>query len=316
MRRVWLIVVMSLNLVLFVCPLIGEEIRSVFVTAPASFPERGKLEAGVAALRNAGYRVVVGKSCQAFLSARERAQELNEAFSNRDYDAIITARGGYGSYNLLDWLDWNAIASNPKPLIGYSDITALLLSIYFKTGVITYHGPMVAVELGDDKQSLKNITDLFAGNSVIRFNYGSVPVIGGKMSGRLVPANLSLFQALQGTEYLGSLEDAILVLEDVSESKESLERMIWNIAHLRDFASLRGVIFAGFTEIKNGDLDDIKSLIYDYFLDKNIPVWLGLPSYHGDFPKLVLPVGQWVNVDMDKGIIELLPAAPVKVEKK
>lgn len=315
MRKVWLMI-MLLNFLLLSNSLSAGEIRTVFVTAPSSFPDRGKLDAGVAALRNAGFRVVVGRSCQAFLSPREKAQELNEAFSNPEYEAIITARGGYGSYNILDWLDWETIAANPKPLVGYSDITALLLAIYFKTGIVTYHGPMVAVELGSDNQSLKNIMDLFNGNKIIRFNYVSTPVIPGSMTGRLIPANLSLFQALQGTEYLGSLKDAILVLEDVSESKESLERMIWNIAHINGFSSLRGVIFAGFTEIKNGDLNDIKKLINDYFLGKDIPVWIGMPSYHGDFPKLVLPVGQWVSVDMEKGIIEVLNSPADMVEKK
>ena len=315
MRKVWLMI-MLLNFLLLSNSLSAGEIRTVFVTAPSSFPDRGKLDAGVAALRNAGFRVVVGRSCQVSLSPREKAQELNEAFSNPEYEAIITARGGYGSYNILDWLDWETIAANPKPLVGYSDITALLLAIYFKTGIITYHGPMVAVELGSDNQSLKNIMDLFNGNKIIRFNYVSTPVIPGSMTGRLIPANLSLFQALQGTEYLGSLKDAILVLEDVSESKESLERMIWNIAHINGFSLLRGVIFAGFTEIKNGDLNDIKRLINDYFLGKEIPVWIGMPSYHGDFPKLVLPVGQWVNVDMEKGIIEILDSPAGVVEKK
>jgi len=314
MRRVWLTVMMVVGMLLVSPVMLSGEIRTIFVTAPASFPDRSKLEAGITALRNVGYRVVVGDSCQVSLSPREKANELNKAFANPDYDAIITARGGYGSYNLLDWLDWEVIASNPKPLVGYSDITALLLSVYFKTGQTTYHGPMVAVELGTDSQSVQNIAAIFNGEKTIRFNYQSIPVIAGKMTGRLIPANLSLFQALQGTEYLGSLKDAILVLEDVSETKESLERMIWNIAHLDEFSSLRGVVFAGFTEIKNGDLDDIKRMIHDYFLGKEIPVWIGLPSYHGDFPKVVLPVGQWVEIDMEKGTIEILPVPEAKIK--
>jgi muramoyltetrapeptide carboxypeptidase LdcA involved in peptidoglycan recycling len=134
MRKVWLMI-MLLNFLLLSNSLSAGEIRTVFVTAPSSFPDRGKLDAGVAALRNAGFRVVVGRSCQVSLSPREKAQELNEAFSNPEYEAIITARGGYGSYNILDWLDWETIAANPKPLVGYSDITALLLAIYFKTGM-------------------------------------------------------------------------------------------------------------------------------------------------------------------------------------
>ena len=316
MRRVWLIIMMLLNLAILTTSLTAREIKTVFVTAPASFPEKSKLDAGVAALRNAGFRVVIGRSWQAYLSAREKAQEVNEAFINPEYDAIITARGGYGSYNILDWLDWEVIASNPKPFVGYSDITALLLSIYFKTGITTYHGPMVAVELGNDAQSMRNILDIFNGSQTIRFNYESIAVIEGQMTGRLIPANLSLFQTLQGTEYMGSLKDAILVLEDVSETRESLERMIWNIAHLNDFNTLRGIIFAGFTEIKNGDFDDIKRMVHGYFLDKKIPVWIGMPSYHGDFPKLMLPVGQWVNIDMNRGIVEIISSPEVMVEKK
>jgi len=282
----------------------GSQIRTVFLTSPATFPDRTLLELGIANLRNYGLEVFVGNSCRVYMDAERKAAELNEAFANDEYDAIIVTRGGHGSFNLLDYLDWSVIAKNPKPIVGYSDITALLLAIHFQTGLITYHGPMVTVELASDTGSLDNLIRTISGSDSILFDYEPIPVVPGEMIGRLIPGNLSLIQTLQGTSYFGSLRDAILVLEDVGETRSSIERMVWNIAHLEEFEQLRGVVFAGFTNIGNATLNDIVEIIRSNFRDSPIPVWIGLPVYHGGFTKLTLPVGEWVRMDLANSVIE------------
>jgi len=195
---------------------------------------------------------------------------------------------------------------NPKPIVGYSDITALLLAIYFKTGMITYHGPMVTVELDNDEKSLENMLEVLNGEKVIQFDGNREAIVPGVMTGRLIVGNLSLFKTLQGTEYFGSLKDAILVLEDVGESRESIERMVWGIANLKEYNELRGIIFAGFTNIENAGFNEIVEILENLFADAPFPVWIGLPIFHGDLPKLTLPVGAWVKIDMKKGTIKIL----------
>ncbi len=281
-------------------------IKTVFLTSPATFPDRALLEAGIGNLRDFGLEVVVGNSCRVFMTSEQKAAELNEAFADDRYDAIIVTRGGHGSFNLLDHLDWNTISNNPKPIVGYSDITALLLAIYFQTGVVTYHGPMVTVELPNDSESLEYMIETISGSKSVFFDYTPIPIVPGEMVGKLIPGNLSLIQAMQGTKYFGSLKDAILVLEDVGETRSSIERMVWNIAHLEELDQLRGIVFAGFTNIGNATADDILEIIRSNFKDSPIPVWVGLPVYHGGFTKLTLPVGAWVRMDLANSVIELI----------
>ena len=287
-------------------PYATSQVKTVFVSSPARFPDRNALDAGVRQLQKAGLKVVLGDSCSRFLDPMEKAVELNEAFANDEYDAIIISRGGHGSFYLLDYLDWDIIRDNPKPIVGYSDITALLLAINYRSGIITYHGPMVTVEFGSDQKSLEDMLAVLNGERVITYNYQAKPVVPGVMVGKLIVGNLSLFKTLFGTDYMGSLKDCILVLEDVSETKESVERMVWNIAHLKGYDELRGIVFAGFSDVGNASQDEIASIITGLFQESKIPVWIGLPVFHGNNSKLTLPVGAWVKMDLQKSRIEIL----------
>ncbi|TYB92471.1 MAG: LD-carboxypeptidase [Kosmotoga sp.] len=281
-------------------------IETVFVTSPAALPDYYALRNGLDNLRSYGLNVITGKSCNAYLSAREKADELMQAFRNPEVDLILTSRGGFGSFELLDYLNWEIIRDNPKPLVGYSDITALLLALHFKSGLITYHGPMVSVEIDDEAGLIEQMISVVEGKKVIRFDYPSEAIVPGDMVGKLIVGNLSLFKTLQGTEYIGSLRNCILVLEDIGETLHSFERMIWNIAHLEKYNELRGIVFAGFSNIRNGDLSELKKTIRNYFASSDIPVWLGLPVYHDSLDKLTLPVGSWVKMELDEGKITII----------
>lgn len=287
-------------------PYEAREVKTVFISSPARFPDRYALEAGVKALRNHGLEVVIGNSCLKYLDPFEKAEELNEAFANDSYDAIIVSRGGHGSFNLLDYLDWETISNNPKPLVGYSDITALLLALDYKSDIVSYHGPMVTVELDNDDKSLEEMLEVINGKRTINYDYSSKAIVPGTMFGKLLVGNLSLFRTLLGTEYMGSLKDSILVLEDVGESRESIERMVWNVRHLKDYENLRGIVFAGFSDIENASYSEIVEIITDLFADSKIPVWLGLPVFHGPHSKLTLPVGAWVKMDLENNYIKIL----------
>lgn len=282
------------------------EINKVFVSAPARFPDSNSLHAGIYNLECHGLEVVVGDSCIRTLSYEEKAQELNRAFADDSIDAILCARGGHGSMNLLDYLDYELISENPKPIVGYSDITALLLGINAIAEIPTYHGPMVVVEMMyDGNNSLENLLEVLRGEHEIKFDYPVKTIVPGEMIGKLIVGNLSLFETLQDTRYMPSLENCILILEDTDESRESIERMIWNIQHLDDFQSLRGIIFAGFTDLENGTESEINELIYDHFKNSDMPVYIGLPIHHGIFTKITLPVGKWAYINMEEELIKI-----------
>lgn len=283
-----------------------KEVKTVFISSPARFPDRYALEAGIKSLQDHGLKVVVGDSCIKYLDPREKAAELNAAYENDLYDAIIVSRGGHGSFYLLDYLDWEIISNNPKPLVGYSDITALLLAINYKSDIVSYHGPMVTVELDNDDKSLEEMLEVISGKRTITYDYPSKAIVPGIMFGKLLVGNLSLFRTLLGTDYMGTLKDAILVLEDVGESRESIERMVWNVRHLKGYEDLRGIVFAGFSDIENADYAEIAEIVTGLFKDSEIPVWLGLPVFHGPQSKLTLPVGAWVKMDLEKNYIKIL----------
>ncbi len=288
---------------------LNRSIGTVFVTSPAALPDYYSLRNGIDNLKSYGFNVIVGESCNAYLSAQEKANELIWAFENPEIDLILTSRGGFGSFELLDYLDFEKIRKNPKPIVGYSDITALLLALHFKSGLVTYHGPMVSVEIDDNIGLLDNMIPVVEGKEVIEFDYPSEPIVPGDMVGKLIVGNLTLFKTLQGTEYIGSLKDCILVFEDVGETLHSFERMLWNIAHLEKYDGLRGIVFAGFSNIKNGDLEELKQTIRRYFASSKIPVWLGIPVYHDSLDKITLPVGSWVKMELNEGKITLIESS-------
>ena len=139
---------------------------TIGVIAPGSPMNRSQLEKGIQYLQNQGFQVLVGKNVyhqsdgfQAGNDA-ERAADLNEMFANPEVDAIFCARGGYGSIRLLEKLDFELVRQNPKIIIGYSDITSLITAIYLKTGLVTFHGPMVASELYRDDVDFYNAPNM------------------------------------------------------------------------------------------------------------------------------------------------------------
>ncbi|HHJ53799.1 MAG TPA: LD-carboxypeptidase, partial [Caldithrix abyssi] len=199
---------------------------NIGVLAPAFPPNPEKLEKGIQYLKGMGFTVVRGES----LSARHwyfagndtlRAHELNRMFADPDIDAIICARGGWGTLRLLDQLDYALIKANPKMLVGYSDITTLHLAIWSRAGLPGISGPMVAVEMGT---GIVPFTETHfwqqVGNTQkdYRFDFGAESIEiwnGGQASGTLLGGCLSMIAHQLGTPYSPDYSGAILFIEDV-----------------------------------------------------------------------------------------------------
>jgi len=303
----------------------------IALIAPAGpLLEKDDLTRAETLCRALGYSPVLGKSAAArhgFLagSDEERLTDLNTAFTDPSIDAIWCLRGGYGSIRLLERLDYRAIARRPKPLIGFSDITALLNAITQLAGVVTFHGPVARSSMpafsrwhfervltrNDPAGRLGRIPE--APDVLVPRENRIVTLHGGVAEGRLAGGNLTLLQCLIGTPYLPDLAGTILFLEDVGEDLYRVDRML---AHLRLSGALQrlaGVIIGRFTSLERSSRDGalgFDEVLANYFDPLGIPVAYGFPVGHID-SQWTLPLGVRARLDADAGEVELLEPAVV-----
>ncbi|MEA3460836.1 MAG: LD-carboxypeptidase, partial [Bacteroidota bacterium] len=169
---------------------------------------------------------------------RERADELMEMFTREDVDAIWCVRGGYGSIRILDLLDYDQIRKNPKVFIGYSDITALLTSIYQETGLVTFHGPVGTSDFNKfSRRSMKRV--LMEPDRVYKYPYkrdkstrdnpefDRYTLSGGEAEGILIGGNISVLDSIIGTRFEPDFENKIVYLEEIGEKTYRVDKMVF-----------------------------------------------------------------------------------------
>ncbi len=253
----------------------------------------------------------------------ERLADLNGALQDPSIDAIWCIRGGYGTVRLLDRVDYGAMAAHPKPLIGFSDMTALLNAVTRLTGVVTFHGPVARAGMPAFSRSHfeRVLTQAKAPGRLGRLPQPAdvlvpqenriVTLAGGNAEGPLAGGNLTLLQCLIGTPYFPELAGAILFLEDVGEDLYRVDRML---AHLRLTGALRrlsGVLVGRFTELKRTQADGalgFDEVLANYLAPLGIPVAYGFPVGH-IAAQWTLPLGAQARLDADAGEVELLEPA-------
>jgi muramoyltetrapeptide carboxypeptidase len=236
------------------------------LVSPASTPSaQEKIDKGVHYLEGLGYRVKIGRHVMAqygYLAGtdEERAADLNDMLNDSSVKAVFALRGGYGTPRILDLIDYAAVRRSPKILVGYSDITALQLSVLRKTGLVTFSGPMVSVEMWDhiDPYTEESFWQMLTSGSRVGMlrNPDDEPLIAhnkGKASGILVGGNFSLLASLMGTPYLPALTKAILVLEDVDEAPHRVDRMFAQMRHAGVFKKIAGLVLGKFTDCVPSD---------------------------------------------------------------
>lgn len=249
----------------------------------------------------------------------ERAEDLNEAFRDDSIDGIICIRGGYGSMRILPFLDWKMIRRNPKVLMGFSDITALLVGISQRAGMATFHGPNALStpnEYSDGwmRKAVAEAEPIGAWSQPSPLPsdaYQLATLHGGKGEGRLVGGNLTLLAHLMGTPWEPDLEDAILFIEDVGEAPYRLDRMLSQMRLAGSFQKCRGVAVGQFTNCDEKDPDsawNVADVMRNRLADLGIPVVTGWAIGHVR-PKLTLPLGCKAELDGDTLTFRVLEAA-------
>lgn len=260
-------------------------------------------------------------------SIEDRVEDLHAMFRDPEVKGVFCIRGGYGSAQLLNHIDYELIRRNPKVFIGYSDITAMHLAIHKRTGLVTFHGPVPLSRFTDYTQQcfrralfetkpLGALTNPAESNA-LRPNHTLRTIRPGKARGPLVGGNLSLIASTMGTPYEVDTRGKIFFIEDVGEQPYSVDRMLTQLRLAGKFEQAAGVVFGECNDCGprkyDPSFESTFSLgeVLDEILGKlKIPVLGGLTIGHTD-DQLTLPLGVMASLDSDKGELTVEEAAAV-----
>lgn len=301
---------------------------TIGLITPGSFITEEELKESVENLKALGFNVKYSKAIldrYGYLAGKDeiRANDLMNMFADKEVDGIMCARGGYGCSRILPLLDYEIIKNNPKTIIGYSDITALLYGIYAKTGLVCFHGPVGISTFNDF--SIYNFRNVLM-NPSKRFNMISVAekedadyqittIRSGIAEGELVGGNLSIVVSLIGTPYDVDTNGKILFLEEVGEEPYRVDRMLTQMIEANKFKGLKGIALGVFKncEVKKDDPSfktsfTLKEVLQDRLYGLGIPVIYGLSFGHIE-NKFTLPFGVKARLDVGNRILSLTETA-------
>jgi muramoyltetrapeptide carboxypeptidase len=293
----------------------------VGVVAPSGAIEEARLGAGIAVLEKLGLRVVTGEAVLArrgYLAGSDAARgaDLQRMLDDPDIRAIFCARGGFGSQRLVPTLDLTSMRRQPKPVVGYSDTTALLIALE-RAGVVGVHGPMVAVDLarGLSARSLAHLHSVLSDPGYLWEAEVPVAIRPGRATGRLLGGTLSVLVTTLGTPYAPDLDGAIVFLEDVHEWPYRLDRLLTQLRQSGKLDRVAGVVFGTMEACRTLDGLAALDVVREAFADSTYPVGLGVPAGHStaelDVENIALPLGVEVELDVDWGRLAALEPAVV-----
>ena len=288
----------------------------VGIVAPASPVRREFVERGVKELSRIGFKTRLARSLYergryTAGTPDQRRTDFMELWEDPEISAIFCARGGYGSVEILDGLEPERLCCNPKPLLGASDITALISYLLAKVGLVSFHGPMVTQKIATADYELDNLLQLL---STSEPGY-CIPLSGasflheGISEGTLWGGCLSVLTSLVGTDYLPSFDDSVLFLEDIRVKPYQIDRMLMQLRLSKVMEGVRGIIFGQMVDCEQDPNQgySLAELLQDLTAPLGIPVAYGFPSGHTASPTMTLPFG--VRVRLDDGGMTLLEGA-------
>lgn len=281
-------------------------------------------------LQALGFKVKIGKHIDnryGYLagSDMERATDLLSMFKDKSVNGILAIHGGWGCARILPYLDFEIIKSNPKVLIGYSDITALLNAIYTKTGLVTFHGPVASstwnsftvshfkqLLIEAETPSLQNPIKI--GDNLVQTQDRIQTLNPGKAKGILVGGNLTVLSAMVGSPFLPDFKGKILFLEDVGEAVYRIDRMLTHLKIAGILQQISGFVWGKCTRCEPSE--GYGSLTFDQIFDDHIKP-LGIPAFSGSMighitDKFTIPVGAEAEIDSTLGTIKITKPAVSK----
>lgn len=278
----------------------------VAIVAPSGqIGDKAKIAAGLDYLKKLGLKPVLMPHVLAqhrYMAGtdKERADDINQAFSNPEIKALFCVRAAAGALRILPHIDYKTAKKNPKPLIGFCDNAALMAALWQKSKVQSLNGFLLTYDF------MHGNPDIMVQNDLSTWLSGEKPIFQsgfclqkGKAQGVLLPINLSTLMRLSGTPYFPDLCGKILLLEDVHERIHKIDLMLQQLKQQPNFDKLKGIIFGLFTD-SAGDEEDgsVDDCINDFLQNVNVPVikdfaFAHVPEHH------ILPFGAKVKIDAE-----------------
>lgn len=295
--------------------------------APGGDVSEKQLKEAQQNLENLGFKTyftqnILAKEGYLAGSDEQRASDIMHMFTNPKVDAIFCVRGGYGTARTLNLLNYEQIKQNPKILIGYSDITALITALYQRIGLVSFHGPVATSTFNSFSiESMKNVIQTPQNEYIYDYlrekdteqssEYDVYTISGGKASGKLIGGNLMMLVSLVGTKYEPDFEDKIIFIEEVREKPYKVDRMLTQLLMATNFSKAAGIVCGIFNKCDAENLDEsfsLKEVLTRRLQPLNIPIFYGAPFGHVE-NKWCLPVGINAFLDADNKTLKLLESA-------
>lgn len=281
---------------------------TIGIAAPSSPFDRKLFMKGVHALERMGFKVyhrpdIFDQNRYLAGTDARRAEEFTELFTNKNISAIMFARGGYGSQRIIPLLNAETIRNHAKPVVGFSDVTALLSFLRQEAGVPTFYGP-VMTQLGRTPSDGVTHESLFKALSA-RGPLGTVPMMGsktlqtGSAEGTIVGGCLTIINSSMGTPYELDTRESILLIEDVGEKVYALDRMLTQLKNSGKLADARAIVFGSLIPPENEPYD-VQSMIRDVLTGFGGPVVVDFPAGHRD-EFVTLPLGANCRIEAPEG---------------
>ena len=301
---------------------------TIGLVAPGSYIDGRQLNESIKNLNELGFNVVYNNSIlskNGYFSGPDklRASDVNQMFFRDDVNGIVCARGGYGCTRILPLLNYNVIRTNPKVLIGYSDVTSLLYGIYKETGLICFHGPVGTSTYNDFtiEYFRKTLMDTEA-NLILKNPAPESPdeefkpytIVDGIAKGELIGGNLSVVVSLIGTPYDVDSKGKLIFLEETTEDPYRIDRMLTHMRMAGKFEGAAGVALGVFKDCKPSEKTSfdttftLKEVLKNRLGDLSIPVVYGMSFGHVK-NKFVIPAGLRAELNSSEQTLTLLEEA-------
>ena len=293
------------------------------IISPSYWLSEDDLQRTASYLKANGYRLKLGPSNLLRRGPfagqpQERADDIHRMFSDPEINAVICARGGYGANRVLPLIDYELIRENPKIFIGYSDITAYLTSITQKTGLVTFHGPMlVSYKKRFVKYNFELMEQVLTGKKEVKIKYPKAlsPKVlkSGIATGPLWGGNITLLTNRLGTADYLDTNGVILFLEDLDEYLYAFERMLVQMRTAGLFDHIKGLIIGELDEFKDQEIPferNTDQIVMDICGDLDIPIVSNFPCGHGTYQAtLPISVPAELNANANNPYLTLLEPA-------
>ena len=279
---------------------------TIGIVAPASPFDQKIFTQGLHVLQSMGFRTrvpdeIFEKNGYLAGSDEHRAGLVMRLFEDQSVNALVCAKGGFGSLRILPLLDFDIIRKNPKVFVGHSDITALLVTITVKSGLVSFHGPLVTTLANAPEATCSKLLAAISSNSIVELKPArGIALKTGSARGPVIGGNLTTLCHMLATPFAPRFENRILILEDRGEAHYRIDRMLFQMKLAGCFKGIAGLVLGSFEDC--GSPDGVFKIFEEHFKDIPAPILAGFDVGHGP-QNMTVPFGLDATLDADRHIL-------------